>query len=138
VTAVDPATAGINLITTFVGKFVKDKDLAAKLNAAADSQEFAGELKLLTGQLDINKVEAAHDSIFVAGWRPFVGWICGTGVGLKFIIMPIAQFVVILVMTEPPAFPEFNIAELLTLLGGMLGFGALRTFEKVKKVSREK
>ena len=85
----------------------------------------------------VNKVEAAHKSIFVAGWRPFVGWVCGTGVALKFIVMPIAQYAVILIMDKPPEFPEFNIAELLTLLGGMLGFGALRTFEKVKGVNRD-
>lgn len=134
----DPITAGISLVQTFIGKFVKDKDLAEKLSADLNSQKFAGDLSLLTGQLEINKVEAAHESMFVAGWRPYVGWICGTGVAIKFIVMPLAQFIVILIMDKPPEFPEFNIAELLTLLGGMLGFGALRTFEKLKGVAREK
>jgi len=134
----DPISAGLGLLDTFIGKFVKDKDLAVQLKADARSEEFQGNLALLMGQIKINMVEAAHKSIFVAGWRPYVGWICGTGVGIKFIIMPIAEFIVILVVAEPPDFPEFNIAELLTLLGGMLGFGALRTFEKVKGVNREK
>ena len=70
----DPVTAGLGLVDTFVNKFVKDKDLAAKLKAQAKSEEFAGELSLLVGQLEINKAEASHASVFVSGWRPFCGW----------------------------------------------------------------
>ena len=66
----DPVTAGLGLVDTFVNKFVKDKDLAAKLKAQAKSEEFAGELSLLVGQLEINKAEASHASVFVSGWRP--------------------------------------------------------------------
>jgi len=86
--AVDPVTAGIGLVDTFINKFVKDKDLATKLTAEARSQEFAGDLSLLTGQLEINKVEASHKSIFVAGWRPFCGWICGFALMYNFILSP--------------------------------------------------
>jgi|TARA_Y100000310_G_scaffold261629_1_gene271060 hypothetical protein len=127
--AVDPLTAGLGLVDTFIGKFVKDKDLAAKLSAQARSQEFAGELQLVMGQLDINKVEAAHKSIFVAGWRPFVGWVCGVGLLYNVLISPFLDIWFDM--------PEVDPAMLYPVLMGMLGMGGLRTLEKTKKVSRE-
>jgi len=132
------AKAGISLVETFIDKFIPDKDEASRLRHAANSQEFEGVVNLALGQIEVNKQEAAHDSVFVAGWRPFVGWVCGVGVGIKFILLPIVEYMCVIFMTTVPKFPEFNIAELMTLLGGMLGFGALRTYEKLKGVSREK
>ena len=132
------AKAGISLVETFIDKFIPDKDEASRLRHAANSQEFEGVVNLALGQIEVNKQEAAHKSAFVAGWRPFVGWVCGFGVGIKFIFLPIVEYMCVIFMTTVPKFPEFNIAELMTLLGGMLGFGALRTYEKLKGVSREK
>ena len=134
--ALDPITAGIDLAKTFVSKFVKDKDLAAKLNAEAESQEFAGEIQLMMGQLEINKIEAGHKSLFVAGWRPAVGWICAIAVGIKFIVMPLVIFIAVLSGFPEENLPKFDFADLLALLGGMLGFGGLRTYEKTKRVAR--
>ena len=128
--ALDPITAGIGLVDKFIGKFVKDKDLAGKLSAEARSQEFAGELQLVLGQLEINKVEAAHKSLFVAGWRPFIGWVCGSGLAYNVLINPIAS-----TWFEMPAVDP---AMLYPVLMGMLGMGGLRTFEKTRGVSREK
>ncbi len=136
--SLDPVTAGIDLAKSFVNKFVKDKNLAAELNAAADSEEFQGEVSLRMGQIAINKIEAASESLFVAGWRPAVGWICAIGIGIKFIVLPIFSWVAVVLFTFPAdKLPEFSIAELMTLLTGMLGFGVLRTIEKAKKVARE-
>lgn len=137
--AIDPITAGIGLVDTFIGKFVKDKDLAEKLKAEARSKEFSGELSLALGQIAVNKIEAASKSLFVAGWRPAVGWTCALGLFVKFIILPIGSWIATVVFdVDPKDIPVFSIVELLTLLGGMLGLGGLRTAEKIKGVSREK
>ena len=134
--AIDPITAGIGLVDTFIGKFVKDKDLAEKLKAQARSEEFSGDLSLRTGQMEINKVEAGHKSVFVSGWRPFVGWVCGMGLFVKFLLLPIASWIAVVGFDVSASdIPEFSIVELLTLLGGMLGLAKLRTDEKTKGVA---
>lgn len=127
--ALDPITAGIGLVGKFIDKFVPDKDLAEKLKANASSQEFLGELSLLVGQLEINKVEAAHKSLFVAGWRPFIGWVCGVGLLYNVLIQPIFD-----IWFE---MPEINPDLLYPVLLGMLGMSGLRTYEKFKGVQRE-
>ncbi len=85
-------------------------------------------------QTEVNKIEAGHKSIFVAGWRPFVGWVCGFGLGYQFIALPLIGWAMAVWSPEiiPP--PQLNIADLLTLLAGMLGFGAMRTWEKKNDV----
>ena len=138
----DPITAGIGLLDNFIDKFVADKDLAAKLGAQARSAEFQGELQLVVGQLEINREEAASGNMFVAGWRPFIGWVCGSALAYNYIGKPFIEFILLVyVMHHPgitlPPLPELQTAELMTVLMGMLGLGGLRTFEKVKEVSRE-
>jgi len=128
--ALDPVTAGIGLVDTFINKFVGDKDLAAKLMAEARSQEFSGELSLLMGQMKINKVEAAHKSIFVAGARPAILWICGIGLGYNTIVHPILDIWLEMPVVDPTL--------LMPVLTGILGLGGMRSFEKYKGVSREK
>ena len=86
--ALEPITAGIGLVSTFIDKFVKDKDLAVTLKHEADSQEFAGVVSLALGQMEVNKAEAAHKSLLVAGWRPFIGWVCGVGLLYNVLIQP--------------------------------------------------
>ena len=132
----DPITAGIDLVSTFVGKFVKDKDLAAKLLHEANSQEMASEIQARLGQMEVNKVEAASKSLFVSGWRPAVGWICVLSLGYQFFLSPFIRFIAIVAMDNPPIFPVLDSSQLTPILIGMLGLGGLRTFEKVKKVSR--
>ena len=127
--AIDPISAGLGLVDTFIGKFVKDKDLAAKLSAEARSQEFSGELSLVMGQLEINKVEAASKSLFVAGWRPATGWICASALAYHYILSPFLDIWFVI--------PVVEVQQLYPILMGMLGLGGMRSFEKTKKVSRE-
>ena len=87
---------------------------------------------------EINKAEAAHKNMFVAGWRPFVGWTCGIALAWHFVGQPLAVFVIVYSGVESPPLPTFEMESLLTVLLGMLGLGGLRTFEKTKGVSREK
>ena len=86
-------------------------------------------------QLEVNKVEATHKSIFVAGWRPFVGWVCGVAMSYHFIIAPLVQFGFALGGIDQDL-PEFDFSQLSTVLMGMLGLGGLRTFEKMKGVAK--
>ena len=125
----DPVTAGLGLVDTFVNKFVKDKDLAAKLKAQAKSEEFSGELSLLVGQLEINKAEASHASVFVSGWRPFCGWVCGMALLYSFILSPFLDIWLDV--------PKLEMGDLMTVLLGMLGLGGLRTHEKTKSVANK-
>ena len=120
----------IGPVTGLLDKFIEDKDqknaLAHKLATMAD--EHAQELA--KGQLAVNAIEAAHKSLFVAGWRPFVGWICG--VGLLYNVL-ISQILAIWFEV-----PTVDPSLLTPILMGMLGMGAMRSYEKTKGVQREK
>ena len=119
-------------ITGIVNKFVVDKDLKMKLQHELETALHSANL----AQLEVNKAEAAHKSVFVAGWRPFVGWVCGVSLAYHFILSPLLQFGFALAGMEQEL-PEFEFSQLSTVLMGMLGLGGLRTFEKMKGVSRE-
>lgn len=123
----------IGPITGIVDKLVPDKDLREKLNHELSMSLHNANL----AQLEVNKAEASHKSIFVAGWRPFVGWVCGVALAYHFILAPLIQFGFALSGFDQEL-PEFDFSQLSTVLMGMLGLGGLRTFEKMKQVSREK
>lgn len=105
-----------------------------KLAQAGELAQLNADLQMATGQMDINKVEAANSSIFVSGWRPFIGWTCGAAFAFKFIGGP-AAFVVSQWFGHPITLPNFDFTEMSTILLGMLGLGTLRTVEKVKNVA---
>ena len=87
-------------------------------------------------QTEINKAEAENASIFVSGWRPFIGWICGVSLGFNFIIRPLLNYILLVFFTDIPIMESLDIGVLTTLVTGMLGFGALRTYEKNKDRAR--
>jgi hypothetical protein len=119
-------------VAGILDKFVADKDLKMKLQHELETAMHSANL----AQLEVNKAEAVHKSIFVAGWRPFVGWVCGIALAYHFILAPLLQFGFALAGMEQDL-PEFEFSQLSTVLMGMLGLGGLRTFEKMKGVSRE-
>jgi hypothetical protein len=120
----------IGPVSGLLDKFIEDKDQKNALahEIATMSERHAQELA--RGQLEVNKVEAAHKSLFVAGWRPFVGWICG--IGLLYNVL-IAQILSIWFEV-----PNVDPSLLTPVLMGMLGMGAMRSYEKTKNVAREK
>ena len=87
-------------------------------------------------QLEINKAEAASGSLFKGGWRPFVGWVCGIAFAYHFVIQPLLVFVLTVLGLELPELPEFDMSTLLTTLGGLLGIGGLRSYEKTKGLTK--
>ncbi len=109
----------------------------AELAQNGDLAELDAYVKGLMGQLEINKQEAKHKSIFVAGWRPFVGWVCGVGLGWNFVIQPLFNWVAFSFGFDISNAPELDITELLTLLAGMLGLGTIRMREKQQGVASD-
>jgi hypothetical protein len=89
------------------------------------------EHKLITGQLKVNEQEAKHSSIFVAGWRPFIGWIGGFALGYNYIVQPLIVTLLLANGVEIVA-PTLDISNLMLLVTGLLGFGGFRTYEKIK------
>ena len=83
-------------------------------------------------QIEVNKVEANSNSLFVSGWRPFVGWTCGVALCYHFVLQPFLTFV-LYSFGHPIILPTFDMGTLTTILMGMLGLGGLRSYEKVKK-----
>lgn len=86
-------------------------------------------------QAEINKIEAAHRSIFVAGWRPFIGWVCGFALAWKFLGEPIFTWVVTLYHL-PVTPPVINTGELISLIFAMLGLGGIRSWEKARGLTK--
>lgn len=118
----------IKPVGDILDKFVADKDLKLKL-----SHELEKEIVSLNrAQIELNAVEASHENVFVAGWRPFIGWACGVALVYHFLIEPIIQYILIINGSDFTT-PEFDFSQLSTIVMAMLGMSGLRTFEKVKK-----
>lgn len=114
-------------------------DPAAKLAASQhllDLQQqgllaqLAAETDLAKGQLAINQAEAGNANLFVSGWRPFIGWVCGSGLAYQFIVSPFLTWGSEL-FGHKVVGPVLDLGTLVTLLFGMLGLGAMRSYEKV-------
>ena len=126
----------IGPVTGILDKVIEDKDQKAKLahELATMADKLSHEQQL--AQIEVNKAEAASGSLFKGGWRPFIGWVCGIAFCYHFVVQPIIIFVVALVGVNIPDLPNFNMNTLLTVLGGMLGIGGLRTYEKQKGLTK--
>ena len=125
------------MLDLVLARIIPDKNERAKAKEALAVMQTTGELELLAGQLEVNKVEAAHKSLLVAGWRPMVGWICAAALGYNYVIYQVLKTVVALSMESPPELPVMDTGELMPLLLGLLGLAGYRTYEKRTGVSRE-
>lgn len=126
----------IGPVTSLLDKFVEDKDQKAKLahEIATMAERHAQEIAL--AQIEVNKAEAASGSTFKGGWRPFIGWTCGVAFAYHFVLQPLLVFGVTVAGVTLPPLPTFDMSSLMTVLGGLLGLGGLRTFEKYKGVTK--
>ena len=127
----------IGPVTGLLDKFIEDKDQKAALahEIATMSQKYAQEIA--QGQMAINEVEAAHKSLFVSGWRPAVGWVCVLGMFGNFITIPFSNFILALAGIEI-VIPLVPLETMMPVLMGMLGLGAMRSYEKKNSVHRDK
>lgn len=104
-----------------------------KLAQEGSFKQIEVDLELAKGQMEINKIEAAGEGTFKSGWRPFIGWVCGSALAYEFIFRPLLCWAVATWVNTPTLPPELPMGDLMTLLFGMLGLGAYRTYEKVQK-----
>ena len=127
----------IGPVSGLLDKFIEDKDqknaIAFQLSTMAErhAQELA------KAQIAVNQKEAAHKSLFVAGWRPAVGWVCVLGMASNFMVIPLANFALALAESTVVV-PILDLTQMMPVLMGMLGLGAMRTMEKTKGVQRER
>ena len=129
-------TALIAPIAGLLDKFIPDADLKNKLAHEVATMAESHAQELAKGQIEINKAEAQHKSIFVAGWRPFIGWTCGIALCWHFVLAPVTIFVCAYLNVVIPELPTFDMGSLMTVLMGMLGLGGLRTYEKQKGLTK--
>ena len=131
--ALDPITAGMEVggkLLELIKRWIPDPAEAAKAQQSI-LELFAQSDK---NQTEINKIEAASSNLFVAGWRPAIGWICGAGYAYAFVIQPFLIFIITVaqVPLNTAQLPVLDMGEMGLMLANLLGFGALRTYEKVR------
>jgi len=120
---------------------IPDANARAAAREAFEKEAMELAAQASNGQLEINKAEAASSSVFVAGWRPAVGWVCGFALAYQFVIQPLAGYSIAIYSTYShnaiPPIPTLDTGALMTVLMAMLGLGGMRTFEKVNGVARD-
>ena len=130
--AIPILSAVMDIIKGPLDKLIPDKNKRAEMTheiaMAVNNSDHA--------QMEVNKVEAAHHSIFVAGWRPFIGWVCGMALAFEFLVRPLTQWA-LLIAEKSIVLPVLDTNALYPILMGMLGLGTLRTFEKSKGIARK-
>ncbi len=125
--AVDAVSAVGNV---FDRLFTSDEE---KAQAAAVMEKIRQQPQIL--QAEINRIEAAHRSVFVAGWRPFIGWVCGVGFLWAFLLHPLFEWLVVLQGLDITA-PLIVTDNMMELVLALLGLGALRSAEKISGRSK--
>ena len=126
----------IGPVTGLLDKFIEDKDQRARLAHEIATMAERHTQERVLAQIEVNKTEAASRNPFVAGWRPFIGWTCGVALAWHFVLAPFLLFIGAWAGIEIPTLPAFDMDALMTVLLGMLGLGSMRSFEKIKGVSK--
>ena len=127
----------IGPVTGLLDKFIEDKDQKAALAHEVATMAENHALEIAKGQMAINQVEAAHKSLFVSGWRPALAWVCVLGMFGNFITIPFSNFVLALLGIDI-VIPLVPLETMMPVLMGMLGLGAMRSYEKKNAVHRDK
>ena len=130
----DPITAGLEIAGKIIDRVWPDhtQQDAAKLDLL--KSQIANEFALQAAQISTNTAEAQSQSLFVAGWRPAIGWICSAALAYQYLVRPLLAWTMSVIGHPVPPMPGLD-QNLWELMLGMLGIGGLRTFEKVKGVA---
>ena len=121
-------------LTEVLDRVVPDQAAATKAKLEMEAKLLEAATAQASQQTEINKIEAGHSSIFVSGWRPYIGWVCGMAIAWAFLVAPMLSWL-LPVMGVVAAVPPLQTEFLLELVFAMLGLGGLRTFEKLKGVA---
>ena len=131
-----------DLISKSLDKIFPDQNAANaaklemfKLQQAGAFRELEQAFELSKKQIDVNVEEAKSTSMFVAGWRPAIGWVCVAAYAFNYLVLPLANFITDAMQIQADIV-ALDTGELTTLLFGMLGIGTLRTYEKLKGVAK--
>jgi hypothetical protein len=111
-------------------------ELPPEARAELEKLALRAEIVQTQAQNAVNEAEARSGSLFIGGWRPYIGWVCGTALLYHFLMQPWAAFVIALYKWQAPPLPTFDMGSLMTILLGMLGLGTMRTYEKTKGVAK--
>lgn len=121
-------------LTEVLDRVVPDQAAAAKAKLEMEAKLLEAATQQAGQQAAINQVEAANASLFVSGWRPFIGWVCGAGLAWAFLLAPMLAWL-LPATGVVAALPVLQMDYLLELVAAMLGLGALRSFEKLRGVA---
>jgi roadblock/LC7 domain-containing protein len=128
-------TALVPALGTLVDRLIPDRAAAEKAKAEIEAELIRASNEAAMAQVEVNKIEAGHSSVFVAGWRPSIGWVCAAALAWAFVVAPVASWA-LLVMGVKAELPAIQFDHLFELVLAMLGIGGLRTFEKLRGVAR--
>lgn len=129
-------TALIPALGTLVDRLIPDRAAAERAKADMEAALIKASNEAALAQVEVNKIEAGHGSVFVAGWRPFIGWVCGAALAWAFIVGPVLSWS-LAVLGIRESLPPIMTDNLFELVLAMLGLGGLRTFEKMRGVARQ-
>ena len=118
-----------------VGNVIDDMHFSGEEKEKLKLQMKEIDAKLKEKQLDINKAEASHRSVFVSGWRPFLGWVSGLSIGYVYLFQPILDMILQMFQVQVN-WVQLDLGQLMPLVLGMLGLGGLRSFEKAKGLTK--
>ena len=130
--SLNPITAVIN---TVIDRIIPDKAKAQEAKDALAAREQQAFIQQELGQINVNLEEAKSSSVFVAGWRPFVGWVCGMSLAYVALVEPMARFASTVWFKYAGAFPVIDTNLTMQVLLGMLGMGYLRSQDKKNGVA---
>ena len=128
-------TALVPALGTLVDRLIPDRAAAEKAKAEMEAALVKASNEAALAQVEVNKIEAGHSSVFVAGWRPAIGWVCAAGLAWAFVVAPVASWA-LMVLGIKAELPAIQFDHLFELVLAMLGIGGLRTFEKLRGVAR--
>ncbi len=132
----------LSILMSVLDKFFPSADKKLdidKQRLALEMQAALLQANAIKAQTDINLEEAKNDNLFVAGWRPFLGWVCGAAFAFNYVCIPVLTWFYVAIMGHAlPPLPEFDMVSLMTLLSGMLGLGFMRSYDKKQALENKK
>ncbi len=130
------ALEGVGTLATSIRSAITG-DISPEKKAELESLTLTLTAAAAEAQAKINLAESTHPSIFVSGWRPFIGWTCGFGIAWKYIVEPTVSWALVITQSTITTLPKIDTSELIPLVFALLGLGGYRMYEKIKGVARE-
>lgn len=125
-----------SLVQTVLSRVWPDKSEQLKAQFDLAKQESQQDFNLANSQIEVNKVEAASSSVFVSGARPYLMWVCGAAFSWQFVLQPLISYFIVVLGHPLPPLPALDSEALNTVLFGLLGLGTMRSFEKIRGVTK--